>query len=313
MKWYGCGMGSSLTELDHLRAVVERSGVEVGEFVVPERKYEEVDGLQLRVLDWGLAGRPPIVFAHGGGLTAHTWDVVCLSLRERYHCLAYDQRGHGDSAWSSDANYALDDYGADVGRLLDGLGLKRVVLVGMSLGGLASLWYAGRHSERLAALVLIDCGPTMERRGADRVMDFTRERPGRSLDEHIERALEFNPARSRDLLAFSMMRNLREHPQGGLTPKYDPISHGPEHGDKMLSWAGQLWDVVPDVQCPALVIRGGNSDVFTEDLARDLAERLPQAGPPVTVENAGHTVQGDNPAGLVRELNGFLAGIEDWA
>jgi esterase len=289
-------MGSSLTELDHLRAVVERSGLEVGEFVVPEQKYEAVDGLRLRVLDWGLAGRPPIVFAHGGGLTAHTWDVVCLSLRERYHCLAYDQRGHGDSEWSPDANYALDDYGADVGRLLDELGLERVVLIGMSLGGLASLWYAGRHSERLAALVLIDCGPTMQRRGADRVMDFTRERPGRSLDEHIERALAFNPARSRD-----------------LTPKYDPISHGPEHGDKMLNWAGQLWDVVPDVQCPALVIRGANSDVFTEDLARDLAERLPQAGPPLTVENAGHTVQGDNPAGLIRELNGFLAGLEDWA
>jgi pimeloyl-ACP methyl ester carboxylesterase len=305
-------MHSRVTDLDHLRAVVERSGLDIEELVTPSRRFEAVDGLRLRVLDWGVAERPPIVFVHGGGLTAHTWDVVCLALRDRYHCLAYDQRGHGDSDWARDGEYSLAHYGADVGEMLDRLDLEKVVLVGMSLGGLASLWYGGRHSERLAALVLVDCGPTMLRLGADKIMAFTGDVAGRTLDEHIERALRFNPARSPDLLRFSLMRNLREHPEGGLAPKFDPVGHGPQHGDKMMRWAADLWDVVPEIRCPALVVRGARSDVFTDELAAELASALPD-GRWTSVENAGHTVQGDNPAGLIRELDAFLAGLDPWA
>jgi pimeloyl-ACP methyl ester carboxylesterase len=304
-------MDSPVTELDHLRAVVQRSGLEIERLVTPDMHFQAVDGLHLRVLDWGVAGRPPVVFIHGGGLTAHTWDVVCLALRERYHCVAYDQRGHGDSDWAPDGAYSLDEYGADVGTMLDRLGLERVVLVGMSLGGLASIWYAGRHAERLAGLVLVDCGPTMLRLGADKIMAFTGDTGGKTLDEHVERALRFNPARSPDLLRFSLMRNLREHPEGGLTPKFDPDGHGPRQGDRMMGWAADLWDVVGAIDCPALVVRGERSDVFSDELAAELAAALP-SGRWAVVENAGHTVQGDNPAGLLRVLEPFLAALEPW-
>src|SRR5262245_32909646 len=97
-------------ELEHLQLAVTLAGVEVP-VSLPSSHHLVVGGLRLHYLDWGTAGRPPIVFLHGGALTAHTWDVVCLALRSEYRCLALDQRGHGDSEWSP-----VMDYGADAHR-----------------------------------------------------------------------------------------------------------------------------------------------------------------------------------------------------
>src|SRR5262245_49859397 len=56
--------------------------------------------MRFHYLDWGTRGRPPMVFLHGGGLNVHTWDLVCAALKPERHCIALDQRGHGDSEWS---------------------------------------------------------------------------------------------------------------------------------------------------------------------------------------------------------------------
>jgi esterase len=72
-------------------------GVSAGVSVGPENR--------LHYLEWGNVAKPPILFLHGGGLNAYTWDMVCLTVRERYHCIALDQRGHGESEWAPDVDY----------------------------------------------------------------------------------------------------------------------------------------------------------------------------------------------------------------
>src|SRR5438552_12386495 len=94
----------------------------------------DAKGLRMHYLDWGQAGKPPILFLHGGGLTAHTWDFTCLQLRHDYRCFALDQRGHGDT----DGEMAgADIYGQreDIRGAVRALGLEAFVLVGMSMGG----------------------------------------------------------------------------------------------------------------------------------------------------------------------------------
>ena len=70
----------------------------------PVERRIEVDGISLRYLDWGPPDAPPLVLLHGGGQSARTWDACCLTLARRYRCLALDQRGHGDSGWSPQAD-----------------------------------------------------------------------------------------------------------------------------------------------------------------------------------------------------------------
>src|SRR5439155_7594654 len=214
-------------ELAHLELAAEVAGLELPEVVLPEDRFVELNGLRLHYLDWGGAGRPRVLFLHGGGLTAHTWDLVCLALRADYHCLALDLRGHGDSDWSPTQEYDLDDNVGDLEAFLAG---QRVVLVGQSLGGATALSYATRHSESVAGLVLVDVSVdvTLDS-GARRIVDFVRA-PAEldSVEEFVERAREFNPARDPELLRRSLLYNLRRLPNGKLTWKYDRTDVSPE-------------------------------------------------------------------------------------
>jgi esterase len=125
--------------LAHLRAATDVAGVNVDEIVLPADHDVVVDGLRLHYLDWGRSGAPPLLFLHGGCLTAHTWDLVCLTLRADFHCLALDQRGHGDSEWSPVLDYSPDAHVRDIRGLIELLGLERPILVGHSLGGLNAM------------------------------------------------------------------------------------------------------------------------------------------------------------------------------
>lgn len=300
-------MTLSATEyLEHLRLAVEKADLAVPELVLPEEHHVIVRRMRFRYLDWGAKDRPAIVFLHGGGLTAHTWDLPCLALRQDYRCLALDLRGHGDSEWSPVMDYAPEAHQGDVEAFLELLGLDGAVLVGMSLGGAAAIVHAGRHASRLAALVIVDTGPETQAEGARRIMEFT-SAPAEfeSVDEVIERALSFNPLRDRWLLRRSLLQNLRPLPNGRLTWKYDRRHRGKIDLDERARRRQVLWEAVPRITCPTLVVRGALSDVFLDEDAAKLAAALPR-GEWVRVEGAGHTVQGDNPGALVVELRRFL-------
>ena len=303
----------SLTEAElreHLTLAAAKAGLSLPELVLPAAHDVVLRRMRFHYLDWGTAGRPPIVFLHGGGLNAHTWDLVCLGLRRERHCFALDQRGHGDSEWSPEMDYTTESQVGDLEAFVDRLGLERFVLVGMSLGGVNALAWAGRHGERLAGLVIVDVGPEIRTAGVQKIAAFTSDQqPLDSIDEVIERALAFNPRRDPRLLRLSLRHNLRQTPKGQWMWKYDQRHRGKAEPGAYERRRDLLWDAVGKVRCPTLVVRGAQSDVFHDEDAERLAAALPR-GQWVRVENAGHTVQGDNPAGLLTELRTFLAALE---
>src|ERR1700753_188381 len=134
---------------DHLKTTSVRAGVSFSDVVLRSEKTVLVGHLRFRYLDWGNEELRPLLFLHGGALTAHTWDLCCLALRDDYHCLALDQRGHGDSDWAPDADYSLGAQREDVKGFAEAIGLDRFVLVGMSMGAINGLAYAIAHSETL--------------------------------------------------------------------------------------------------------------------------------------------------------------------
>jgi esterase len=290
----------------HLREAAEIADMPIEEIVLPADRYLETNGLRIHYLDWGMAERPPVLFLHGRSLTAHTWDLVSLALRPRYRCLALDLRGHGDSSWSPEADYTLDAHCADLEGVVEQLGLERFILVGMSLGGAISLTYAGRHADRLAALVLVDVGPDTHRAGSRRISDFVAgPRELDSVEQFVERAMAFNPRRRPELLRRSLFHNLRQTPSGTWSWKYDHRLPSAMSEEQRARRREALWAAVPKVSCPALVVRGSESDLFYDEDARVLAERLPH-GSWVRIEEAGHTVQGDQPKALVEALSRFF-------
>jgi pimeloyl-ACP methyl ester carboxylesterase len=293
----------------HLELSAATAGVRLSEIVLPGEHHLLLGRMRFHYLDWGTAGLPPVVFLHGGGLNAHTWDLVCAALRLERHCLAFDQRGHGESEWSPQMDYATERHVEDIHAFFDALGLRRFVLVGMSLGGVNALAWAGRHGQRLAGLVLVDVGPEIRVDGVRKIAAFTSEAaPLDSVEAFVERALAFNPRRNRDLLRRSLLHNLRRMPDGRWMWKYDQRHRGKVDPAAYARRRQLLWSAVDAIDCPTLVVRGAQSDVFHDEDAERLAGRL-RHGRWVRIEGAGHTVQGDNPADLLVALRGFLAEV----
>jgi pimeloyl-ACP methyl ester carboxylesterase len=296
-------------ELAHLRAALAVAGLTVPNLVVPTSHHAVLGGIRLHYLDWGLDGAYPIMFMHGGSLTARTWDLVCLSLRDEYHCIAADLRGHGDSEWPPDGDYSFNAGEHDILNLADSLGLGKFVLVGMSQGGLYSTQFAGDHSDRLAGLVLVDIGPELDLDGAKRIVSFTQtDIEMDSVEDFVFRSLKFNPRRDPALLRRSLLHNLRRLPSGKWTWKWDRRRLDDIDFEEMSKQHASLWNQVAKIGCPTLIVRGAQSDVFTVENAKRLANALAY-GRWVEVPNSGHTIQGDNPAGLLEVLKPFLAEV----
>jgi pimeloyl-ACP methyl ester carboxylesterase len=280
--------------------------VRADEILLPSDHDLLVGRHRLHYLDWDGPSNRQVVFLHGGGLTAHTWDLVCLALRPAYRCLAIDLRGHGDSEWSPNMRYEIDDHVADLTGFVAELGLDGFALVGMSLGGGASMVYAAGAGDRLTGLCLVDVGPRVQPAGTRRIREFMME-PDElaSVEDFVDRAIKFNPARDRELLRRSLLYNLHQLPDGTWTWKYDRRHRGPSAFESAEQRLAQLSDSVGQIRCSTLVVRGERSDVFSAADAEELARSLPD-GRAVTVAGAGHTVQGDNPKGLLEVLEPFL-------
>ena len=135
------------------------------ELILAVVKRPRLSSVRLEVLDESFE---QLVFLHRGRLNAHTWDVVSLMLRDRYRCVALDQRGHGDSEWSPGSDYGMHSHLRDIEGFAGRMKLHRPVLVGQSMGGINAINYAGRRSAEMAGLVVVDVGPEINtcRRGA---------------------------------------------------------------------------------------------------------------------------------------------------
>ena len=81
-----------------------------------------INHLRLHYLEWGEPDAPPVLVLHGGNQSAHSWDLVSLHLADRFHVYALDQRGHGDSEWARDSDYASEAMAADALAFLAGHG-----------------------------------------------------------------------------------------------------------------------------------------------------------------------------------------------
>jgi len=291
---------------DHLSTTAARAGFSFDEVVLPEERRVTVNGLGFRYLDWGSKGQRPILFLHGGALTAHTWDLCCLALRDEYHCMALDQRGHGDTDWAPDLDYSIAAQREDVKGFAEAVGLGQFVLVGMSMGAINGLAYAIEYPVTLSALVLIDAGPNVRRPASRRIRDFVNGgAEPETLEAIIERAMSFNPRRDPLILRRSLMHNLRQQTDGTWIWKYDRRRFQQMGGDRHAAERRGLAAGLARVTCPTLVVRGGESDVFHDEDAERLAAGLSD-GRWITIPKAGHTVQGDNPKDLAAALRDFL-------
>ena len=286
-------------------------GVAFSREASPRDDFVEGSGLRLHYLDWGQADAPPLLMLHGMAQTAHSWDFAALAFCDRYRVIALDQRGHGDSDWAADGDYSLDAHQRDLQAAVEALGLRDMVLMGLSMGGRNAFTYAACHPERVRALVVVDSAPVLSRSGSETIRRFVRNIDEMdSFEDFVAAVRKFNPRRSEEQIRGSLGHNLKQLPSGRWTWKYDKALRSPA----VPPWTGlelveRLWGYVERVRRPTLLVRGAHSSVLSQETAEEMVSRL-RDGRLAVVPDAGHLVPGDNPAGFQRAVEEFLGEVE---
>ncbi|MET7770974.1 alpha/beta hydrolase [Nocardia sp. NPDC005366] len=271
----------------------------------------ESGDVQLIADRYGDASDPPVVLLHGGGQTRHSWRRTAEDLSTRgWSTYAVDLRGHGDSEWSPDQAYGLEDFADDVCRIVDYVGAPPV-LVGASLGGNSSLAALGRRSDMALGLVLVDVSPFLQPAGTGRIRDFmsANARDGfASLDEAADAIAAYLPHRPRPATHSGLEKNLRQR-DGRWYWHWDPAflaepSDQPVQRNRLIDPVA-LGAASSGLRIPTMLVRGGESDVLSEEDAIHFLRLVPHAEY-ATVVGAHHMVAGDDNAVFEEVLRDFL-------
>jgi esterase len=274
----------------------------------PADRTVTANGLRLHYLEWGPPQGPAIVCVHGYTSSADAFNALARRLADRFHVLAMDVRGHGESQWSPAQAYEYADQAGDLAAFADLLVPQPFVLIGTSMGGIISMAYAERWSGRLRGLVLNDIGPEVEA-GTGRITQMVGSRPDdfASLDAAMEYRRQASPITAARPLADQRelaLGVLRQRPDGRWAWKMDPayierrITRGaPRRPD--------AWPVLAALACPTLVVWGTDSDVLSEAQARRMVATLPR-GELVAVPGVGHAPTLVEPP-VLAALERFLA------
>jgi len=254
-------------------------------------------GVHLAVIRYGDAARPPVVLLHGAGANAHWWDHLAPRLADRFHPVALDFRGHGDSDFPTEL--VPGAFRDDLEALLEWLGAPRAPLVGHSLGAHIALGHAAADGDP-AALVLIDParGLSGTRRRATRLALSLR--PTYASREEAVRRFQFLPGPAD--VAPSLRTAVAEHsvraePDGRFGFKFDARWFGVPERDRP-SLGG--------VRAPTLIVRGVASPLLTDAGAHELVRGIAGAKL-VEIAGAGHHVQMERPEECAAAIAPFLA------
>lgn len=262
---------------------------------------------------------PAVLLLHGGGQTRHAWRKTAEDLAlTGWTAYALDQRGHGDSDWIADGAYSFPDFAADakaVARELHRRSKTRPAVIGASLGGIAALLAEG-ETERgeddalFSALVLVDITPRVDPKGVEKVQGFMRAHAAEgfgSIEEAAEAVATYLPHRPRPKNHDGLKKNLRLSPDGRWRWHWDPdFIDGPRGvGRDREAVEALLVEAARRIRIPALLVRGGSSELVREADVKEFLGLVPHADY-VDVGGARHMVAGDRNDDFSAAVLGFL-------
>ncbi|MCF8571313.1 alpha/beta hydrolase [Gordonia sp. HY002] len=262
------------------------------------RQHFRGDGVDLAATSWSPAGPSSgiVVLLHGGGQTRHSWQRTGERLADggwRVH--AVDLRGHGESEWAFDGDYTIDAHARDVSALVSRLP-EAPILVGASLGGMASLMAQSANGSLARGLVLVDITPKARPEGLTKIHDFmARGIEGfDSLDDALAAVVAYNPNRRRMPRAAGLRKNLRQR-DGRWYWHWDPriLAQRENSVEAAAERESAARSAARRITVPTLLVHGAQSDVVSDDGVNDLLALIPDARH-VEVRGAGHMIAGDD-------------------
>jgi len=266
----------------------------------PVDRFVTVGGLRLHYVDWGNAAAQPFVMVHGLDRVARTFDHVAPHFARRYHVIAIDMRGHGDSGWDAEGRYRVEDHAWDLARLVQLLGLRNLTLWGNSTGGRVVQVFGGMYPDLVSRVIAEDVGPERPRQIADNYSRrVAQEEAGWASEEELLAQLrKTNSGTSDAVLVPYVKYGTKRRDDGRLIWKRDPaLVKG--------FVATDLWRFVREIKAPTLYVLGGRSTIVPPETQEQLKKTLPRVTI-VTIPDVGHYPSDEKPDEFVAIVDSFL-------
>lgn len=267
----------------------------------------EMRGLRFCYRDWPSkkANAQDLVLLHGYTGHARSWDAFAQAMSSRYRVLALDQRGHGQTQWAPPDAYDTREMVTDLEAFVAALRLTNFALLGLSMGGLVSIGYAGKRPAALAKVVIVDIAPELDTEGLKRIQaGVVRSDVFESVDEAYMRARADNPIPPDDQLRHRVEYSLMHREDGRFTYRYDRALRDPANPRKGIP-ADEGWRLVANINVPTLLVRGELSDILSKPVAARMANAIANCRL-VEVAGSGHPVPLDKPDAFLDAVATFL-------
>ena len=274
--------------------------------------------LRLNYVDWGNETAPPLLLIHGGRDHCRSWDWVAEKLRDDWHIIAPDLRGHGDSAWSPEGNYDMHAFVYDLAQLIHQLDLSPVTIVSHSMGGNIAIRYTGLYPENVRKLVAIEgLGPSPKmlaereahglpnrfRKWIEDKRNAAGRQPKRypTLESALERMKAENSYLTDEQARHLTINGISRNEDGSWSWKFDNYLNIWSSFDIPQTELEKLWEAIT---CPTLLLYGANS--WASNPETDGRSRHFENAKIVEFENAGHWLHHDQFDRFMDEIKSFL-------
>lgn len=275
-------------------------------FVGPTSNSYFSQRLKLHYVDWGNENKPDLLLVHGNRDHSRNWDWVARALRDDYHIIAPDLRGHGDSQSLMGTHYQTLDYVYDIAQLISQKHLAPVHIISHSMGANISIHYAGTFPEKVKSLIAVEglfgtpdlprpMGP--EQGVAERIRGWVEETRALSsrlprrypnLDTAFKRMQTENPHLSDEKASLLTIHGTIQNEDGTYSWKFDnyvrqssPVRLQPEETKALIK----------RISCPTLLVRGSES-WGADHKESGWLDLFPNASD-VTMKGAGHWAHHD--------------------
>ena len=270
--------------------------------------------LRLHYLDWGNDDAPPLLCIHGIHDHCRSWDWVVEYLKEDYHVIAVDLRGHGDSEWAMGSSYMLIEYVYDIAQLITQQQLAPLTILSHSLGGTIAAMYSGLYPDSVSDLVIIEgvglypfsAGMSASSKirhwiDSGRAMSSRTVRRYPSFDAANERMNTMNPHLSREQAQHLAGHGSNQNEDGTYSWKFDNYTRLRSPYDMPRDDMIELWQ---QIEADTLIVN--STEGYPHRIGQDGTDRYFKNLQFVEVEQAGHWSHHDQLDTVINHLRSFL-------
>ena len=242
----------------------------------------------------------PVIFLHAFPLNRTMWmgQIETLLDEQRFRLVAPDWPGFGESKLTN-AVSTMDEFAANLAALTDALGMQRVILCGLSMGGYVAFAFLRAYRQRVAGLILADTKPTAD------------DEAGKANRENVAQLAE---SQGSDAIADSQIPKLlsdytRQHHPDVESRVRQMIASATPRGiaaaARGMALRSDATDLLPTITFPTLVLTGEQDALTPPEVARTYAEHIPNAQF-IVIPRAGHLSNLEQPEAFLAQIRSFL-------